>query len=214
MNIFKNIRFYLGAGLLIALVSIMWSLPMDLNAAGANGEGLPEVASEAANAKAKAKPESPGGKHPMAGIIGKGGNGFEKKKKIKDHLHGKYKGLEKRPFGARADSRGDGSIEKIRLVGDFTPPGYAKRADVDEDVRARSRAFLTEERQIFGLSDPENELGGGEEVVTEERREDTPARKLIRYHMEVEGLRVSGSTFYFVFNEDGSPKMWEIDDVH
>lgn len=108
-------------------------------------------------------------KHPMAGIIGKGGSGNRKSAEIKNYLRGKYKGLAKGRFGAGVDYRYKGahvgSIEKIRLVGDFAPPGYVKRADVDEDIRARSRAFLEEEAELLGFNDLEKELGGGARLL-------------------------------------------------
>lgn len=200
MKVFKGIKFYLGAGLLIALVALIWSLPMDLNAAGVSGDALPDSAND------KAKTKAPDVKHPMAGIIGKGGHGEAKRQKIQDYLNGKYKGREKGPlFGARADYRfEDNSIEKIRIDGDFTPPGYVKRADVDEDIRARSRAFLEEEKELLGLIDLEKELKGGAKVVVE-HIPGTRVLKQIRYYMEVEGFWISGSTFVFTFTEAGEP---------
>ena len=191
MKVFKDNLF---AIILIALVSIMWSLPIDINAAGAGGEALPETASD------KAKPEAPGGEHSMAGIIGKRGvNINEKNRRIRAYLTGKYKA---RRASAKGRSYGYGSIiENIYLSGDFTPPGYVKRADVDEDIRARSRAFLEEEKEQLVLNDLENELGGG----VEERGSGSSAHKAIIYYIEVEGLPVSGSTFSFVFTEDGEP---------
>ncbi|MCK4846181.1 MAG: hypothetical protein KAS88_00815 [Deltaproteobacteria bacterium] len=147
---------------LIALVFVMWSLPVDLKAVGVGGEALPEAAPATPSDKTdKAKAKAPDVNHPMAGIIGKGGNINEKNRRIRGYLKGKYKVRGEYGVSVRGDSYGHGVIKNIYLFGDFTPPGYVKRTDVDEDIRARSRAFLEEEGELLGLNDLENELGGG-----------------------------------------------------
>lgn len=135
---------------------------------------------------------SSGSKHPMVDIVGKGGDRDVKSERIKKYLSDKYEKGGEKPFAkVIINYRGDESIHAVEIEGDFTPPGYVKRVDVDEDIRARSRAFLEEEKELLGLSDLENELEEIAYVGTIRiRGPEGPVRKYMRYYHTVEGVRI------------------------
>ena len=136
MKVFKDVRFYLGAGLLVVLVSIMWSLPMNADAAA------DKARDKATDKTADKAPTAPG--H----IFDKEDSQMEKKRKIKEYLKARYKSSEEfkkkgRPVLIQLQHRQDGSIYRVHILADFTPPGFVAKegASEDEDLRARARAF-------------------------------------------------------------------------
>ena len=99
---FLSVRFYLGAGLLVALVSIMWSLPIDADAA----------ADKARDKAADAAATAPGHIFDKDDTVG------EKRRKIEEYLRARYKGSGKikgidQPVTISTKFKRDGSIDNL-----------------------------------------------------------------------------------------------------
>lgn len=205
MKVFKDIRFYLGAGLLIALVSIMWSMPMTADAAPDKaGDKATEKAADAATttpghifdrddtvAEKKRKVEEKNRKQ------------RERRRKLEEYLRGKYKIDNDLPGGGSGISlrfARDGYLKGLTLRGEFIPPGLAKKEGAtDDDLRAAALAFLNEERDIFGINNAAKDL-------TEVEFHTNPSNKVsgIQYRRYLEGLIFKGYAIRLVLREDGT----------
>ena len=190
MKVFKNNLF---AGLLAVLAFVLWSLPVDVNAAT-------DKATEKAADKAAATPGQ---------IFDKGDNVAEKRRKVEEYLRGRYKGPGKvkgvdLPVIIRTKFRRDGSIGNMKLRADFTPPGFVAKegATEDEDLRARALAFLDAEKRLLGLDDLQGELK--ERDINGNKYKGGPESKSLLYDIAIEGIMLRGANLIFTLR-NGKP---------
>ena len=157
----------------------------------------------------------------LEGILNTGGDVEQKTMYIKEYLGKKYLSSGKGQKGVtvtlmRYDHFGGKvlrSIGEISFDADFTPPGFLPEGETDDDMRMLARAFLEEEKELFGLANLDEDVRISDGIGMFQSGADFHYEALFRvlYKRYVEGIELRGRReifFGFIF-QNGKPRSFQ-----